>query len=185
MVRKIPYLDTAQPIGRVVNGQLFPEAWFVDGWNDLLNRTGGQRTNVIAASTQVAVQASATATALAAGAVATGYVLTPTNPVSITYGGTTATLSVAAHTRDEGGVVTSLPAGSVADPVPRGATYYVYYDTPYVGAPTYLATTNAADLVPASVKLVQTVAVPAAESVGSGDSGFSGGFFFTSEGLRI
>lgn len=183
MTRKIPYLDTAQAIGRVVNGQLVPEAWFVDAWNDLLNRTGGQTTNVISAGTQVAAQASATATALAAGAVATGYVLTPTNPVSVTLGGSTATLSVAAHTRDEGGVITSLPAGSVTNPVPRGAVYYVYYDTPYVGAPTYLATTDASVLTPASVKLVQTVAVASAESVGGGD--YTGGFFFTSEGLRI
>lgn len=183
MTRKIPYLDTAQAVGRVVNGQVYLETWFVDGWNDLLNRTGGQRTNVVAASTQVAAQASATATALAAGAVATGYTLTPTNPVSVTLSGSAAVLSVSAHDRNEGGTVTSLPAGSVADPVPRGAIYYVYYDTPYVGAPTYLATTDAAVLTPASIKLVQTVAVPAAESVGGGD--YSGGFFFTSEGIRI
>lgn len=183
MTRKIPYLDTAQAIGRVVNGQMYLEAWFVDAWNDLLNRTGGQTTNVIAASTQVAVQAQATTTALAAGAVATGYVLTPSNPVTVSFGASTATLSVAAHTRNEGGTVTSLPAGAVGDPVPRGASYFVYYDTPFVGAPTYLATTDPSLLTPASVKLVQTVAIPAAESVSGGD--FSGGFTFSSEGLRI
>ena len=170
MARNIPYLDTAQAIGRVVNGRLVPEAWFVDAWNDLLNRTGGQTTNTIAVANVAAAQAQATTTALAAGAVTTGYVLSPSAPVTVSYSSRTGRLIVAPHTRDEGGTITSLPAGSVVDPVPRGDTYYVYYDTPYVTAPTYLATTDPSLLVPASIKLIQTVTVEESATVGGSNA---------------
>lgn len=168
--RRIPYVDIGQEVGRVVNGRVVLDQWFADAWNDLVNRTGGQLNDQVAASLVLSSMAQATSAALSAGVNPGGYTLDPADPITINYAETTATITVAAHTRTEGGVPTAIAGGTTAA-VDRGAVYYVYYTTPG----TYLTTLTPAALTVGGAKLVATVTVLPQASVNTGVGGFLAG----------
>lgn len=158
MARVIPFLDTQRPIGSVNGNPIVLEPWLIDAWNDLVRRTGGQTTDAVSGAVQLAAQSTATVAAINAGAVTTSFSLTPTQPLSAALlTATTSQIVVAAHTRSESGVDTEFPAGTVADAVTTGATYYVYYESaaPHV----YLATTDVAQITSTSAHLIGSLAV--------------------------
>jgi hypothetical protein len=157
--RSIPYLS---PGKRIVDDSGMLEPFFIQAWNDLVLRTGGQTTNAVSAATTAAQQANASSTAISAG-VPTGYTISPTQPLSYSMVSLTlAQIAVAAHDRTESGSTTAIPAGTVTDSVAVGLTYYVYYSVPG----TYLATTDASVVTASgSNKLINTIYVAPPESI--------------------
>lgn len=164
----IGFISLDRPI---VDGDGKPTVEFIQAFNDLLNRTGGETSNVIAATVATAAVAQAAAQAVTAGAVpAGGYSLDPANPLSTSSVSLVlARIIVSTHTRIEGGVTTALPSAIAGDPVARGATYFVYYTVPG----TYLTTTdaNVVSNTPGA-KLIGSIYVPNAILINRGDLSF-------------
>lgn len=153
--RPIPYLSLDRPI---VDDAGKPAIWFVEAFNNLVLRTGGQTTDAVAAVTTQAAVAQSQAAAVTAGAVPTSYTLDPADPLSYqAISLDTVQIIVAAHTRTEGATVTSLPGGLVTPAVGRPATYYVFYVTLGI----YLASTNPADVTAVSGRLIGSISISA------------------------
>lgn len=126
---------------------------------DIIRRLGGQRVDFVQDARTIAYENQAMVLAILRG-ITLGYYHNPANPLDFTATtATTATITVSAHTRST--AASPLQAGSVATPVARGATYYVYYaDAGNLGgAVTYLATTDVSGLTTAGRKLVGAVYV--------------------------
>lgn len=143
--------------------------------NQLRERTGGT-TDTVAATVTTANTAASTAAASQAGATIPteggSITLTPSNPLSYTLiDSDTATINVAGHTRT--GAASALIAGSVATPVTRGLSYYVYYSDAgdLGGAQTFLAS-NPLSVVTgtAGYRIIGTISIPI-YSYGDRDTG--------------
>ena len=159
MTRPVPYISPGQ---RIVGETGAVEPWFIQAWNDLVLRTGGQTANAISAAAVAAQEASASSTAIQAG-VPTGYTVSPVQPLAYSkLSLTQARIVVVAHDRTEGWSTAAIPAGVVDDAVALGRTYYVYYAVPG----TYLATTDASVVTAsASNKLIGAIFIPEPELI--------------------
>jgi len=176
MARAVPFLDMRRPIGRINGAPFVPEPWFVDAWNDLVRRTGGETSDAVAAIAAVSAQNTSQIAAVAAGAVSTDFSVSPSQPLSYSvYTETTAFIVIAAHIRIENGIATSFPAGTVTNAVARGLTYYVYYE---VSAPNvYLATTDVTLISGLAAQVINSIAVPSATPEFSPDFFYPPTFF--------
>lgn len=135
-----------------------------------INKISGRRVDEVAAAAlatartalSLAQEASDAAGSSAAAASITGFTLNPPSLLSIFYDdptGATATVQIAAHTRDEGGGPIAVDAGSIS--VARPGTYSIYYDDPTSagGAVTYAATTDPTTLNAIGRKLLGQIGV--------------------------
>jgi len=133
--------------------------------NQVRERTGGT-TDRIAEISDTANNASSTAAASQAGAVIPtpggAVTLTPAHPLSYTLlSDSTAQIDVAGHIRSDAG--SPIVAGSVALPVVRGLTYYVYYsDAGDLGGVVTFHASATLGVVTATVgyRIIDTISIP-------------------------
>jgi hypothetical protein len=139
-------------------------------FTDLVRRLGGQRSDYIQEGRNAALETQAMMLAVLRG-IATGYYHTPSDPLDFTATGqTTATITIAQHTRST--AAATIKAGTVSG-VTRGFVYFVYYDDAgnAGGTVTFHATTDVSILTSAGRRVVGAIHVQDPSPASSTEAG--------------